>query len=490
MVILICRFQADVFAPIITINESPKQADSKILRPKKLTIKVEPNEGGEIVFAQIVKRKRGRPKKINSDSEQHKKKKSKKKSKDRNKEKKRSKKPKDETKQLDPKPIEPVEHLVVKSEPFEDNTAVEIKTEIKEEPEDDLPVGSSELDDLKPVLEDVKNFKCPLCVKESKDETEYNCEKLREHYKQKHPGKRLRQSKLSSLESFPCDICGKEFRSASAVKDHIETHNNYYYCEFCNASQKRLLDYIIHKRAHSEIGKFQCAMCEFQTEDINGITDHVNNHDETLRYWCEQCKKGFEILSWFTEHDNYHTGLKPFICEFCDKCFLYSRYLHAHKVNFHTDEVNFPTLHECVICHKQYQHKNSLKLHMNTHTGNYSICDICGKMLSSKEKLKFHIRIHTGYKPYSCAYCDKSFTKKPILVEHTRIHTGERPYVCEYCNKAFSQRSSLVIHIRGHTGEKPYVCQFCSKGFVAKAMLNVHLKTCKGLLVVPHLGFH
>lgn len=381
-------------------------------------------------------------------------------------------------------------------EPPDENTMVEIKTEIKEEPQEEvLSAPSIAHEDYKPLVEEInreeeiKCVKCPLCLKENKDETEYTAEKLKYHYKQNHPGKRLRHSKLTSSESFPCDICGKEFRSSSAVKDHIETHNNYYFCELCNASQKRLLDYIIHKRAHSDIGLFQCAMCEFQTEDINIITDHVNNHEEAPKYWCQQCKRGFSILPWFTEHDNYHTGLKPFDCEFCGKCFLYSRYLHAHKVNFHTNEINFPSVHECVICHKQYQHKNSLKLHMNTHTGNYSICDICGKMLSSKEKLKFHIRIHTGYKPYSCSYCEKSFTKKPILVEHTRIHTGERPYVCEYCNKAFSQRSSLVIHIRGHTGEKPYVCQFCSKGFVAKAMLNVHLKSCKGQHILPHLGF-
>lgn len=441
--------------------------------------------------AEIVKRKRGRPRKKDIFPESKiKKKKYKKKSKNKDRKKReRNKKSKDKTKQHDSDPVHPVEHLVVKSEPPDENAPLEIKTEIKDEPQDELHNASSEADDFKPALEDLKNFKCPLCIKEKNDETEYTVEKLRTHYKQNHPGKRLRHSKFSSSESFPCDICGKEYRSTSAVKDHIETHNNYYFCEFCNASQKRILDYIIHRRAHSETGVFKCAMCDFNTEDINAITEHVNNHEEVPKYWCDQCKKGFTILPWFMEHDNYHTGLKPFDCEFCGKCFLYSRYLHAHKVNFHTEEINFPTLHECVICHKQYQHKNSLKLHMNTHTGNYSICDICGKMLSSKEKLKFHIRIHTGYKPYSCTYCEKSFTKKPILVEHTRIHTGERPYMCEYCNKAFSQRSSLVIHIRGHTGEKPYICHFCTKGFVAKAMLNVHLKSCKGFLVVPHVGF-
>ncbi|CAG9816302.1 unnamed protein product [Phaedon cochleariae] len=384
------------------------------------------------------------------------------------------------------------EDVTVKAEPTDSTLREgEIKEEIKEEPADPMelplivPLSEEQFQqEFKAMLpqEDLRKFKCPLCIKDNQEEVEFSPKELKNHYKDNHPGKRLRSYRLTN-ETHSCDVCGKEFRTNNAVKDHIETHNNYFFCEICNASQKKILDHILHLRIHSEPGLFQCLMCDLNTPDINKIMEHVNNHEDLLKYWCQPCKKGFQILSWFQEHDNYHTGLKPFDCEFCGKCFMYSRYLHAHKLNLHKEDMIFPSLHECVICKKQYQHKNSLKLHMNSHTGNFSICDICGKLLSSKEKLKFHLRIHTGYKPYACAYCDKSFTKKPILVEHTRIHTGERPYICDFCTKAFSQRSSLVIHMRGHTGEKPYVCQFCTKGFVAKAMLNIHLKSCKGLMV-------
>ncbi|XP_049819972.1 zinc finger protein 83 isoform X4 [Aethina tumida] len=327
--------------------------------------------------------------------------------------------------------------------------------------------------------EDTRLFKCPIC----KDEEERTLSKLKLHYKDEHKGKRLRASKFSN-ELHPCDICGKTFKSLAGVKDHIETHNMYFHCDNCNNSYKKLADYIVHLRTHSEEGVFRCLVCEITTEDINSITEHVHSKHtdvEDYKYYCSSCKKGFHLESWYQEHDNFHTGLKPFDCDICGKSFMYTRFLQAHKFNMHKDEISVgPNLHICVICKKEYQHKNSLKLHMNSHTGNYSICDICGKILSSKEKLKFHLRTHTGYKPFSCSYCGKCFTKKPILVEHVRIHTGERPYVCEHCNKAFSQRSSLVIHIRSHTGERPYVCELCGKGFVAKAMLNIHMKSCKG----------
>lgn len=349
--------------------------------------------------------------------------------------------------------------------------------EVEVKYEEDLLISPEHLDEKKVI-------KCPIC----KDDKDWNLKEIKEHYKKDHPGKRLRTSRFFG-DLHPCDVCGKEFKSAGSLKDHMETHSNYFYCDICNHSTKKILDHILHLRVHHHLGIFQCLMCEFNTLEITKINEHVTNHDDLLKYWCDSCKKSFQILQHFQEHDNYHTGLKPFDCEFCGKCFLYSRYLHAHKINMHKEEMNCPSTYECVICNKIYQHRNSLKLHMNSHTGNFAICDICGKTLSSKEKLKFHLRTHTGYKPYSCQYCGKCFTKKPILVEHVRVHTGEKPYICDFCTKGFSQRSSLVIHMRGHTGEKPYGCQFCGKGFVAKAMLNIHLKTCKGYFQVPKTEF-
>ncbi|RZC32448.1 zinc finger protein 271-like [Asbolus verrucosus] len=287
-----------------------------------------------------------------------------------------------------------------------------------------------------------------------------------------------RRKKKKPVSVDPCDICGKTFKQKAGLKDHMQMHSKYFHCEKCGTTHKQLLDYVTHMRIHSDKMDFQCIFCDYATDNIVEITQHLNtSHVEEKPYTCDICNKHFPIFKWYKEHENDHNNLKPYQCDLCDKNFAYSRYLSVHKALVHKTN---PDLHECVVCKKQYQHKNSLKLHMNSHTGNVSVCDVCGKILSSKEKLKFHLRTHTGYKPFCCTYCGKCFTKKPILVEHIRIHTGEKPYVCQYCMKAFSQRSSLVIHIRSHTGERPYVCSSCGKGFVAKAMLNIHLRTCKG----------
>lgn len=298
----------------------------------------------------------------------------------------------------------------------------------------------------------------------------------------------VKKSKAKS-RMHSCEVCGKRFKTNQLMKQHVANfHSNIYNCNECSESFNTPLEYSIHIRMHTEDthSKFQCVLCDYETPHIEELKNHLKKcSDRAPRFTCTICKKGFNVRTWYLEHANYHTGDKPFVCEICGKAFIYSRYLSAHRSTQHKFNGEEKKLHHCTLCDKVYQHRNSLAIHMNTHTGNGAVCDICGKLLSSKEKLKFHMRIHSGYKPFKCTYCEKAFIKKTILVEHIRIHTGEKPYRCEYCHKCFSQRSSMVTHVRGHTGERPHVCHFCGKGFVAKAMLNLHFKTCKGYNYPP-----
>ncbi|XP_022920206.2 zinc finger protein 253-like isoform X2 [Onthophagus taurus] len=337
--------------------------------------------------------------------------------------------------------------------------------------------GDNETLDKKQLIKcDDLLFKCKLC----KTEKIFSKKEVIQHYGLHHKDVRVPRS-IRLARMFSCEICSKKFKLSHSLQVHMTTHNNTFLCVDCHLTFKKDIDYVLHCRKHCPDNKFKCVYCDYETSDVNDISQHLHSFHDKFRYTCKICNKGFDVLTWFEEHDNLHTGKKPFTCEFCGKSFIYSRYLAAHKTSMHKLEITGEaSTYECPLCNKQYQHKNSLKVHMNSHTGNVAICDICGKQLSSTEKLKFHMRTHTGYKPFKCKFCEKCFTKKPILIEHERIHTGEKPYNCSYCHKSFSQRSSLVIHIRTHTGERPYVCHICNKGFVARSLLNIHFKNCKG----------
>uniref|UniRef100_A0A1A8RAL6 C2H2-type domain-containing protein n=1 Tax=Nothobranchius rachovii TaxID=451742 RepID=A0A1A8RAL6_9TELE len=100
------------------------------------------------------------------------------------------------------------------------------------------------------------------------------------------------------------------------------------------------------------------------------------------------------------------------------------------------------------------------------------MCDLAGLRESD---LVEHIKTsHPGHKAFRCDECHKEFNRKHHLTLHLRVHTGEKPYICPFCGRSFTQGSSLTVHLRRHTGEKPYHCNTCGK----MVSHSNHLKLC------------
>ncbi|KDQ53471.1 hypothetical protein JAAARDRAFT_89965, partial [Jaapia argillacea MUCL 33604] len=53
---------------------------------------------------------------------------------------------------------------------------------------------------------------------------------------------------------------------------------------------------------------------------------------------------------------------------------------------------------------------------------------------------------------YECSYCGKGFNRPSSLKIHLNSHTGEKPFQCphEGCGRTFSVLSNMRRHARGH----------------------------------------
>ncbi|CAL1707605.1 unnamed protein product [Somion occarium] len=61
-------------------------------------------------------------------------------------------------------------------------------------------------------------------------------------------------------------------------------------------------------------------------------------------------------------------------------------------------------------------------------------------------------RMASGHR-YECSYCGKGFTRPSSLKIHINTHTGEKPYTCPFegCGRSFSVQSNMRRHARVHT---------------------------------------
>ena len=81
-------------------------------------------------------------------------------------------------------------------------------------------------------------------------------------------------------------------------------------------------------------------------------------------------------------------------------------------------------------------------------------------MLIGHLKRKHQISIETIPKSNDperlrCPTCLKMFKKHNSLKDHINTHTGERPHVCKHCAKTFASAGNMHAHIRtAHLGLK------------------------------------
>ena len=333
----------------------------------------------------------------------------------------------------------------------------------------------------------------------------------------KTPKKRLQGgpwSKLSKASKtnllFQCTLCNSVLKSATGLKIHMLTHNNFQ-CKYCGIQLGSQMSLNKHEQRHrltESTPHYKCKHC-----DLTWVRKHYHEKHEKLcagPHTCNHCNKTYSNLRLLKKHkrsrcpansNSYkksrvmctycgkmlhkrnikdhsiqHTGVSPHCCCVCGQFFRSRRTLLRHE-RFHkeTGKVNLSEAYQCRYCNKECKSQLYLDFHENRHQGKSPYqCDKCQETFFHVNKYYEHQRVHQGKTSQKCNICSKTYKNNRSLLRHLKTHTKEEAVQCGICLKMFSTPGNLKVHQRIHTQEVQFPCKHCHRIFVQKSHLQYH----------------
>lgn len=351
-----------------------------------------------------------------------------------------------------------------------------LEVQVKEEPyssDDDLPLSLR-----------AKQF-----AESSMDSSEYSEIKLENMKMDENVSERISDSqKLKKKKGVDCDL----------LKEQIK--------KFGADMEKKLREMIVEaqKNLSVKLPKFprektECPLCG---EKYFEILAHLERHANRTPHSCNKCNKSFTFKGKLMDHKKFAHGIN-YACEICHKRFNHKDNIRIHMATHETEEK-----YVCYICGYSTKRKQCLEVHIMRHEDKWVChCSICNRGFFSYATLAQHMNSHTGEKPFTCDQCGANYSNYNTLWKHSRkfhpelynnlfsckicgkvfmkeksyhihmanLHSKGNHFECDSCTKTFKKELSLIIHKRTHTNERPYVCKICGGAFTARKYLTKHM---------------
>jgi hypothetical protein len=202
------------------------------------------------------------------------------------------------------------------------------------------------------------------------------------------------------------------------------------------------------------------------------------------KYTCEFCGVFFKRCGELTRHRLvvHNMNRAPRVKTVCDICGkeMRQKHLKAHIAAVHKNEKPW----ECNVCQKTFSTHSYLNYHLSTHKGAEErarphLCSICGRGFYKISQLQDHHNAHTGSRPYKCSICNKTFPYRSAIGKHMIVHSQSKPYECHICHKMFKSKDYLRNHHITHEPQT-YPCPGCKRIYSYRHSLLIHSRRCPG----------